>query len=99
MLAQTDFFMCSLEGDARWSIERFPGSEDLGILDEGRLLMHMISISIQTKGQVMQPTDAWVRRPLTPELPNVSNLTRFLARELLMAAIIFCRWCGQPKLK
>ena len=29
-------------------------SEDLGILDEGRLPMHMIiSISIQTKGQVM----------------------------------------------
>ena len=44
-------------------------------------------------------SDSWVQRPLSPELPNVSNLTRFLALEMLMAAMMFSRWCGQPKLK
>ena len=71
-------------------------SEDLGILDEGRLPYAYDNFDFNSNEG---SSDAWVRRPLTPELPNVSNLTRFLAREMLMAAMMFRRWCGQPKLK
>ena len=56
-----------------------------------RLPMHMIiSISIQTKGQVMLGYGDHQHLNFLMYL----NLTRFLEREMLMAAMMFRRWCG-----
>ena len=64
-------------------------SEDLGILSEGTfrgISPTAIAFDNFDFDSNEGSSDAWVRRPSTPELSNVSNLTRFLAREMLMVA-------------